>query len=479
MVTKIRIIYTGEDESLKEYLKCFFEFIGVMVCEYRVNCVEDTYRMPYDESVVNIALNDVSNMIEKRNYYARQKLNAISVNSKLRSDINDSKIKIREKILEAVVNKIWKNDSNTCKTLQQIRELYVSSDENKDLYLSLFAKDMCYETNKMVQEQKVKDNDEYHKIGEKYNPIDVPFNAYMSKIFNELINTYVKLGELKEVFSCPYKEFVMLNVQKHLNELLSVFVGEHNISSLLARYFDVTKITKSSVLIEQVKQFLKKCPSIGAYYLAIELYYKNRINTTELCQKLRMEGNKYQERKFYVKAIEYQTLFQKKANTDISRIIPEYKKVYELEPSSFSARYKAAYVAAKDGRFKEAESILDMNLMGAYIKYNNPLFLIGLLQVFGLMLKIGINSVCEYTAQACASHLYDICTKIDSPAFFLNLFDREETCEMYLEVIKPCSKTFYKEIKPLVSCTALKQQLQAIEYRIFESDKAKSIGTIN
>lgn len=456
-VTKIRIIYTGEDEILKEYVKCFFEFIGVMVCEYRINFGTDIFKIPYDTSVINIALNDVSN-------------------------VNSSKIKLREQILEDVINKIFRDDYFTCQTLQQIRSLYVSSTENKDLYLCFFTKDICCKTNEVVQRQKAKDNDEFY-MGEKYNPIDVPLNAYIIKVFNELINAYVKLAKLKEIFSCPYKEFAMLNIQKHLNEFLQIFINNGYHTSVLSRHFDTTKIINSSILIEQVKQFLQRYSSfIGAYYLAIEVYYNNRIDPTKLCEKLKMEGAKRQERKFYAKAIKYQTLIQERNDINSSRIIPEYKKVYELEPLNFNERYKVAYITARDGRLKDAESILDIRLMDMYAKYNNPLFLIGLLQLFDLSFRISLLSIHEYSARGRAAGLFNICSKIDSLNFFLSLFDSEEIKDMYSSVINPCATTFFKEIKPSVDCTSLEGQKKAIESRIFQShsipNKTKSIGTM-
>ena len=70
-ITKIRIIYSKEDEALKEYIKRFFEFIGIMVCDYMIDYEDATLmqfkKIPYDETVTDIALNKICHFISDFN----------------------------------------------------------------------------------------------------------------------------------------------------------------------------------------------------------------------------------------------------------------------------------------------------------------------------------------------------------------------------------------------------------------------------
>lgn len=154
---KIRIIYPTNYAAEKEYIKTFFEFIGIAVIEQRVLSNNEWYEYLNklnDEDGVDIILNYFPSEKEKNDsrIFLYLDLNRASFRESaepiLRSesvciDITDSnefaidKRKTRIAVLDFLIETIWKNDKKTILYLNTLRKQYVPDNEDKDFFYFL------------------------------------------------------------------------------------------------------------------------------------------------------------------------------------------------------------------------------------------------------------------------------------------------------------------------------------------------------
>lgn len=349
MVTKIRIIYTGEDEILKEYVKCFFEFIGVMVCEYKLEKSErvasDLKEIPYDGSVVNIALGSIVPYVQK--YKGHSNLEFYYTRFDDKND--DAKTQAREKLLDELISKIWEKDSINLPVIQRIRKLFVSAEENRDLFYILYGEQIVGEINILFDELA------------KEAAIKPFFNDYIQNKFNELLFVFQVLSnENKEgkLSLSPYGEFAIINIQEHLKHILSLFESQIRAAE---RWGEKLKIDNSMItslydLRNMIISFIHKYPQfISAKYLAISL----DCGTLDICAYLIQEGQRFREKKYYSKAALISALEKEQNSYSQDKVIEDYELACEYDPLGVDARLQLADYIIKNAKREETYSFFD------------------------------------------------------------------------------------------------------------------------
>ena len=326
-VTKIRIIYTGEDEILKEYVKCFFEFIGVMVCEYELEkserCTRELTEVPYDESVVNIVLGSIVPYIQC--YKGHSNLEFLYARF---NETNDEvKAEAREKLLDELISKIWEKDSINLPVIQRIRKLFVSAEENRDLFLILYGEKIVGEINKL-----------YDELAEN-GAVKPSFDDYIQNKFNELLSVFQVLSnENKEgKLSSSYGEFALINIQEHLKHILSLFESQIRYAEMCGEKLKIDNSMRISLydLRNMIISFMHKYPQLtSAKYLAISL----GCGTLDNCAALIQEGQRFSEKKYYFKAALTSALAKQQYGYSQEEVIEDYKLACSYNPLSVDAR---------------------------------------------------------------------------------------------------------------------------------------------
>lgn len=153
-IIKVRLIYSSEYISEKEYLKKFFQFIGCLVIEQCIDFgLENLYPLELDDII--IALNffegkPLDLRWNERQFYLyfyledglvclRKKAPLLSL-----SDIqkeNNCKRDTRRRALEILVEAIWEGDEINKEAIKNILECYIPKDGDDDLFLALEEKD--------------------------------------------------------------------------------------------------------------------------------------------------------------------------------------------------------------------------------------------------------------------------------------------------------------------------------------------------
>ena len=143
-INKMLIIHTEEYNAEAEYIKTFFEFIGILVYDEVIYSNDDIYthlEKENDIEGVDIVLNHYANM-NSSNYYYHNRLYlyfdlnkhiCYVDNEPLFYDIdsnNQSKRDNRINALNELINSIWKDDEESKQAILQIREQYVPQNED-------------------------------------------------------------------------------------------------------------------------------------------------------------------------------------------------------------------------------------------------------------------------------------------------------------------------------------------------------------
>lgn len=160
-ITKMRIIHTLETSPEAEYLKTFFEYIGIMVHDEIVQNEYAIYQhlnLANDDGGVDIVLNFSPEVLSRTHripipnrfyvYYSSNKKQCALANS-----IDDYRIlremepytlpqkkEIRIEVLGLLIDMIWETDEENRVEIQKIKDYYVSKDEDRDLFYILQAK---------------------------------------------------------------------------------------------------------------------------------------------------------------------------------------------------------------------------------------------------------------------------------------------------------------------------------------------------
>lgn len=158
LITKMRIIHTIENSPEAEYLKTFFEYIGIMVHDEIVQNEEEIYnhlKLANDNNGVDIVLNFSPEVLsEVRSipnrffmyFSTEEKMCVVSVDTKAYGKKIElapaipSKKETRIRALEFLIDTIWEYDEKNRTQIQKIKDYYVSKDEDRDLFYVLQAK---------------------------------------------------------------------------------------------------------------------------------------------------------------------------------------------------------------------------------------------------------------------------------------------------------------------------------------------------
>ena len=492
-ITKIRIIYSKEDEALKEYIKRFFEFIGIMVCDYMIDYEDATLmqfkKIPYDETVTDIALNKICHFISDFNnskfeeFHLQIKPILFTRGWKKKAE---SKIEYRERILDELINMIWQNDKLNLENIQKLRKLFVSSAENRDLFLILYGISIAYENENLYKKMLAEDNASGfgNIIGKKSKeeeefinfilarPVLNPYTSFVEDKFNELStaynslnNEYKKLILSKEIPPSPYCEFALLNIQRKLYDILKLYEKSIDIVNNFTEIkvsLDTTDIIPFNEFIPYIYHFITKYRTFdSAKYLLISL----NVGTYAMCEGLKAIGIRSKEKKYYSKAVEKLALLQE----DENKLMKNLELAHSFDPLNQNYINKIATQLAHNGIYNEAERKIIFEYGDGtncyFDKYCDFIKMKSSLLNFELLWKIALKTNREYSMKAFAERMAIITINKINVYWILPIYADEELEDFYLKLIIPFRINYAKLTKQCLKTTILERQ--AIGEQIF------------
>lgn len=464
MINKIRFIYEEKDNPIREYLRVFFEYIGLLTCEERINFnnykeLTNSFSKENDEDGFDIIINFSDDNgwkyehIKNRLYlYVDMENNICGVTELPCSKFikfleflpvefknSSSKRETRIGILDLLINQIWKNDEENKNAINEIREYYVPNDEDRDLFYLLEA----FEFKQLLKNSNVVR--EYNASPHIRKKIYDDTYKESSKLFIEFYNEMYKMCCLLNDSPSPYSRYAFINSAQK-------FTLTYNI---LDKFF----FSNEEAMAEYFKLNIKTCyvPVYRSEFLSLinKLIGDNPkfIRARHLLHELSNDKTKYLSRIFEEAEKsnfpEYYSNFY--ALDSINKIMDIYwlyieegkkndKYINEILDIylEFKERFKCdvlnqvLYAAVYNTVREKPEKVLRIITRGYFslnitdVEYSSFRELIYMFEFSKLLIKIYINAFHEHTARQNFCNMVEFMNGIADSYFIQKIADVDE-----------------------------------------------------
>ena len=417
----INIIRPIDNGAEKEYLKEFFRFIGCFLSDWTVDeRLESDWnrwlRPTNEEGGVDILINFFGNDPYRLEcqlrgikriycYFSFGKMYGKVTEQPLMSeqvlDKEKNKAPLRRDVLNSLIKAIWSNDPSLQNGVLNIANAYVGNTQG-DLFYYLQAKRSL----------------RFLTMGEVLNEPDarisqIKYVPYIRQTIEAMWELYAKL----EGCTDAYSRYTRLKAASTIREIASKLYQGDLINLNQIGYRDRPFCMPSQAeMITKIKELIKDEPRFLTAYLCLAGQCRNISDGDqgeENCylRVLQEIPNGRAEYAFVHYRIGY--YFEKKHDNK-KKAIEYYQAAVAIDPEYYQALFKLGYFAAKEGRFNEAESMLQRTIRAIFHgrspepdengTYPNWLALSMkesqyAFKAYMLLAKISINSNREYSAR--------------------------------------------------------------------------------
>lgn len=420
----IHIVRPIDSAAEKEYIKEFFRFIGCFIYDQAVDEGnpsewDQLLQSSNEENGIDIILNhygsdpylsDCQQLDIKRIYCYfdfDKGTDAVSSTPLTLADVPKeakplSKATLREEMIQKLIKEIWVDEPDICRNILTLAGIYMNNRQG-DLFFLLQAK-RCFRVlgmGEVLREPSAQ-------------VARIPLSDYIKRILNGLWELRVRLKESSDAYSAYARvnaAIMMREIVYKLYDSDRAQLNAINYAGESFRLFTVRELVQElRNLIEADSQF------VSAYLLMASLCksYSDPDRDEEACylQALRSVPNSKKGYAFIWYRIGY---FYEKKLFKTERALEYYQKAVQLDPNFYQALFKLSYYAAADGRFNEAESLLNRMIQAIFHgrstepningEYENWLALSlkdsqYVYKAYILLARIAINSEREYSARA-------------------------------------------------------------------------------
>lgn len=365
--TKMRIIHDVTSNAEKEYLKTFFNYIGIVVYDeaiYQPNDWRHHLEKLNDSDGVDIVLNYYGVDYFKCNYRKRIYLyfdldnniceitelpltNLIDLSEK--ENTSSTKKDLRIQALNLLINEIWKTDEKNRMAIQNIRNCYVPQNEDKDLFYILQAINSCMTILKSYTIEHGNQGDEV-----KHLPLVLNVDYYVNIMLNELCRMQYLLSEDDSNPYISYVDLYNMELLSRLYPFLSYYVQ-------LSIYREKSFIKNPTLLDDLFFDIKNKFPWFTKLRLRLINYVDFESGDFHRAYKKLINDSENSEFPAY-----YSNLYVQIARTYLSypderyeqKLLKLLKKYLEIDPANYQLSYYLSYLYALKGKFEYAETIL-------------------------------------------------------------------------------------------------------------------------
>lgn len=416
----INIIRPVEYGAEKDYLKEFFRFIGCFLSDRTVDeYSESSWLKPSgEENSVDILINyfgkdpyrmECSFRGIKRIYcyFSFDKLYGSVEERPLETDMQMqykplNKAVLRRNVLANLICAIWSEDPDICKSVSNIAMLYTENSQGDMFYYLQVKRSLRF----LSMSEVLNEPNAY--------VAQIALSPYIQHALEGLWEMYTQLENSTDSYSY-YAQIkaacFMRQIVQKLNENDWPVLEEINYQGKVFQLFS------EDVLIDKLHHLIYANPQFISAYLCMAGLCRNAPewdHSEENCylQILQSITNGRREYAFIWYRIGY--YFEKKYGNH-EKALDYYQMTAKVDPDYYQALFKLGYYAAVDGRFKEAEALLNRALTAIFHgrspepdengMYNNWNLLSlkesqYVFKAYMLLAKIAINSNREYSAKA-------------------------------------------------------------------------------
>lgn len=419
----IRIIHPPECGAQVEYLKEFLRFIGCFLFDWTVDENADgnwnsRLKSFGEDGSVDILINyfgddpywqECSFRGIKRIYcyfsfdemYGRVEERPLETDLQIQGKISNKAV-LRRNVLTDLIDAIWSEDPDTLKRVSNIAKLYTENSQGDLFYYLQMKRSLRF----LSMSEVLNEPNAY--------VAQIALDPYIQNAQEGLWEIYTQLENSTD----PYSRFTQIKAASFMREIVQK-MNENDCADLgkITCQGKAFQLLLPETLIDKLHDLIHDHPDFISAYLCMAglcRNYREWEHSEEDCylKLLQSITNNRREYAFVWYRIGY--FFEKKyGNRTVA--LDYYQKAVKVDPSFYQALFKLGYYAALDGRFKEAESLLNRAISVIFHgtsqepdengMYNNweLLSLKESQYVFKanmLLAKIAINSNREYSARA-------------------------------------------------------------------------------
>lgn len=404
-ITKMRIIHSVFKTPEVEYIKCFFNSIGLLISDEMIEKNNDSTKKlekNNDSDGIDIVINyfgddynpnnnnrlylyiDIENKICKIYQYP------ITKEEYFKIKILNSKKETRRELLNILINEIWKNDKNNLDAIQYIKDCYISQTEDNDLFYIIQAINCINDvfSSYIISSQRnriEKENKKEIEAAKKNNRV-----AYLENndfdlhvfLFNYEIEIFRKLWEMilslnnnldNSLDNNIHIAYTRIYFEKLFLELYSKLsdMDKKNLWAYLNNDKDYI-IRNIDTLIEESNQWLEAYLEFdGIGFLLFDLILMTNRPLDKIYNYLRVKSKLTCEPKYYSQ-IYYKiaNILEEQADTEKAKEF--YKYILEFDPQCYEAQFRLSNLKYRDD---ESPTLSKLNLSTIPNNFLNTVYL--------------------------------------------------------------------------------------------------------
>lgn len=480
-ITKMRIIHSAEFNAEKEYLKTFFDYIGLLVYDEKILDFQYKYlwyehlKRNNERSGVDIVLNYYTNdnvpvpPYNKRIYlYFDLEKKICDISSKPlpspkyllnNKNVDMTKKDLRSKVLDLLIDEIWEDDIENNDAIKLIKECYIPKNEDSDLFYILQA---IYSYLDVSDSYIIRaHNSQMEEFGDTRAKIvtSLFLDNYVEKFFSELWRVQCSLKHNNS----PYAIYTTIN---NSNLLLTLYF---NLSEYEKKHFPYISHNNTTLQINsdrdishQIYNLVRNYPWFTKAMLKmIEMGIENQGIYNHLLDCISKSPFPVYYASVY-NVLGYKYLNQ---NRNYKEIVEMFSKTLEIDPSNYDANFRIGLLTAGEGKLKTGESYLKNILTNIgsdnlYVQNNSYYNLFSLseliksFQIDILISKINLNSNREHSMRGSINEafLYAECYE-DIPLIQRIADNDEKAYQDFMQYHKYSAPVYalYSFLKPWVN----------------------------
>lgn len=442
----LRIIRPIENAAEKEYIKEFFRFIGCLISdcpvENHLSSNWDIALTPRNENdAIDVILNYMGNdphLQTCQQMGIRRIYSYFDCHTKVAQVTvfpvtvlpagQETKVEARQKIIRELINQIWEAEPETRGSIQNIAEIYMSTPE-RDLFYFLQSK-RCLRVLSMGEVLKEPSA----------QVRSIPLHPYVLELLSALWEINSRLMKCTDAYST----YTRVNAASMIRETIYMIYDTDRPKLKAIKYQDTQfSLPSVDVLIKEMQRLLTDDPQFYSAYLLMANIYKITIaanDIEELCYKKMLDLVPSRSEAYAFVWYRCAYYYEKKL-IDMDKALEHYQMAVKVNPRCYQALFKLGYYAAADGRYNEAESLLNRTIQVIFCgrspepdekgMYGNWLTLSlkdsqYVFKAYILLARIAINRSQEYAAKAYIGRACMAVTNFDEATLIRHLSDEAQ-----------------------------------------------------
>lgn len=448
----IRLVRPVENSAEKEYIKEFFRFIGCFFSDITIDVRSPNDWEPYlqpnnERGNVEILINffgrdpylqecQIQGITRIYCYlsfdqkYAAVRTTPLSQLSSLPNLTFTSKVAMRTAILKDLINTIWIDDLVTCQCVRNIEALYTGNPRGDLFHYLQVKRSIQFLTMSEVL------NEPAARV--RY----VRLTPYLMQGIAALWFMFLKLGTCVD----PYSRYARVKAASMITSIAKRLSPDdrNRLNAISFPFFSTPfQVFTPEQLLVMLQELVGDHPEFWSAYLRMAALCRNapKGDRSEALCYLRVLHAIPRNQRDYAFIWHRCGYYYEKKDGDIAKAKEYYQAALKVDPEYYQSLFKLGYFAASEGRFKEAETLLNRTIQAIFCgrstepdadgRYENWLALSlkdsqYVFKAYMMLAKIAIRSDRDISARTFIGKACMAATKFELAGLVYHLSDSDE-----------------------------------------------------